>query len=301
MVPEGNPWSCDCRVKKLKSVIRFLFPNRTCMEPKKLRGKNWHILKAGAFSCWIRIISEQNISNSTVHDDTVILSCMAEAFPEPNLTWMHANRTLDLDKTNHKYRLSSSHLNDTMYCYNLTIFNVTSADRGLYTCKLTNIEQAVEKRFNSTIKPAKLPVILAPIDSVIIADVETENFTLACKVSSIPRPDIKWIYLDADNDMNMEQTYVFNSTGMESDSYWSNLTISHLSPRYNGKYMCIASSSKGQVTRVIMLMTRSYLPTSLLFYMIVGCGIIIILMLIFIIKCINRFYVTQHMTQSKLH
>ncbi|GLV39145.1 kekkon 3 [Carabus blaptoides fortunei] len=294
--PYGNPWSCDCRMKKLKSVIRFLFPQPTCMEPENLRDTNWHILKPNALSCWLHIILQQTVTNITVHDDSVVLSCITEAFPEPNIKWMHLNKILDLDNATHKYHLSRSYLNHTMYYYNLTILNVSSTDKGLYTCKLNNTEQEVEKRFNLTIKPAKLPVILAPTDSTITADVETNNFTLACKVSSIPRPNIKWIYLGVDSDT--EQTIMINSVGIESDSYWANLTISQLSPKYNGKYWCMASNSKGQVTKLILLKTRSYLSNWLIFFMILGCGFIIFLTLVFIMKCFIRFYATQNETKD---
>lgn len=74
----------------------------------------------------------QNPSNQVINiSDTITISCLIKGIPNPNITWLKDNQTVDASK----YRTSSIGISTLS---TLTFENVTIFDDGTYRCKGEN-------------------------------------------------------------------------------------------------------------------------------------------------------------------
>lgn len=79
----------------------------------------------------------RNPSSQTINiSDTVTISCQINGIPNPTVTWLKGNRTIDISK----YTTTSIGISELS---NLTLTNVTIADSGKYRCKGENVADRI--------------------------------------------------------------------------------------------------------------------------------------------------------------
>ena len=81
------------------------------------------------------IISDiTDVSNS--QSDVAIFVCQVVGQPIPNISWYFNDVMIS---NSSKYMIVSNSLNTTTTENTLTVYNITSADVGVYTCTATNV------------------------------------------------------------------------------------------------------------------------------------------------------------------
>ncbi|XP_051172531.1 uncharacterized protein LOC127288873 [Leptopilina boulardi] len=148
---DNNPWNCNCFLKELRdwTIKRKLYTKQTtCQHPSYLYGKKWDEVSSDEFACQPRI---QTIvpSSRQVHvesGESVRFDCLAVGIPQPRIHWIHRSRILN--NSTRRHHSSSTTPNsgaetlgytvteniDSSGWVNLTVPNVTAADRGEYVC-----------------------------------------------------------------------------------------------------------------------------------------------------------------------
>ena len=81
------------------------------------------------------IISDINDVNED-ESNLAIFICQAVGQPIPNISWYFNDVMIS---NSSKYMIVSNSLNTTTTENTLTVYNITSADVGVYTCTATNV------------------------------------------------------------------------------------------------------------------------------------------------------------------
>ncbi|XP_055713480.1 leucine-rich repeat-containing protein 24 [Phlebotomus papatasi] len=143
---DENPWNCDCRLRHFRNwyLQHYSHGNSlTCKRPFTFSGRIWEQVAEDQFGCAPRVelfsdglLSEDIGSNVSYH-------CLVTGDPKPEIIWDFNGKILDSDSL--LYSLESSgpesigEVWDQQAWSNLTIFNVTNYDSGVYTCSARNI------------------------------------------------------------------------------------------------------------------------------------------------------------------
>ena len=71
------------------------------------------------------------------HTGNVTFLCITVGEPVPTITW-YFNNSVSIQKSTSKYMIVSKSKNITTTENTLTVYNVTSSDAGIFTCKSMN-------------------------------------------------------------------------------------------------------------------------------------------------------------------
>ena len=96
------------------------------------------MLKFILFGCVV-IPSIENTIDDEIrnHSDSVTFLCITVGEPVPTITW-HFDSSVSIQQNTSKYMIVSRSLNKTTTENTLTVYNVTSSDAGIFTCKSVN-------------------------------------------------------------------------------------------------------------------------------------------------------------------
>ena len=134
----NNPWNCNCHLKKLRdwTIERKLYTKlTTCKQPVHLAGKKWDKVSSDQFACPPRIKTTIPSARKIVEKgDDVTLNCLAVGIPRPRIIWVHRSRVLDNSTTRHSGSEKGYFLTEVNGWANLTIPDITLADKGNYLC-----------------------------------------------------------------------------------------------------------------------------------------------------------------------
>ena len=82
------------------------------------------------------VIISDITDKSDSESDLAIFICQAVGRPIPNISWYFNDVMIS---NSSKYMIVSNSLNTTTTENTLTVYNITSADVGVYTCTATNV------------------------------------------------------------------------------------------------------------------------------------------------------------------
>lgn len=259
---QENPLTCDCRLKNLHKIMKkqnfYNYTQPVCSNPAVLKGNQLRLLRLSDYKCWlnITIIPEKQLTIYDARNTT--FNCLVDAIPEPNVNWFHNNNLINLNKEKHKYFFNSSAINNTtQHNYNLTIFNVTVEDNGIYSCIANNTEIKSSLNFTlNIIKSIHPKVEILQNPSKI--NWEIDNYNLSCKYSGVPKPTTYWIYNNTKIINSTDQEFIIKHSINSNDlmnTFWVNLTIKTVNYKHKGEYTCIAiaNSDKTNVNKTVEL------------------------------------------------
>lgn len=134
----NNPWNCNCHLKKFRdwTIERKLYTKpTTCKQPPSLAGKLWDEVTSDDFACRPKILSIGPTSKLEIGRGDAHLSCRASGVPRPRITWLHRSRILNnLTRRHGNGEAKGYILSESNDWTNLTVPDVTSADKGEYVC-----------------------------------------------------------------------------------------------------------------------------------------------------------------------
>lgn len=133
---EGNPWNCNCKLRKfrnwyIKSNLNSI--NLLCSSPNVLRNKEWQAIEEIQFGCppTVEVFSD-DLFNVDIGSN-VTFSCLIYGDPPPVVTWELNGRDIVNDNI-----LTEDETDGDRQWQNITIFNITNYDTGVYVCTAKN-------------------------------------------------------------------------------------------------------------------------------------------------------------------
>nr|XP_018917195.1 PREDICTED: protein amalgam-like isoform X1 [Bemisia tabaci] len=142
------------------------------------------------------IIKTQPMTITVEKGQTAILPCEFQDLGNTQTMWLMNSQQLFIgaykfDQSNTRFNLTSK-LEETGI-YNLKITNVTSADAGIWTCKLL-LTQTHQPHISHKLE-VKLPAAIQKIEPSGVHKVQKGSpLHLKCEVTGSPIPEVKWIH-----------------------------------------------------------------------------------------------------------
>lgn len=133
---EGNPWMCNCKLRKfrnwyIKSNLNSI--SLLCSAPNVLRNKEWQAVEEVQYGCPPTVeVHSDDLFNVDIGSN-VTFSCLIHGDPVPVVTWELNGRDIVNDNV-----LTEDDSNDERLWRNITIFNITNYDAGVYVCSAKN-------------------------------------------------------------------------------------------------------------------------------------------------------------------
>ncbi|XP_062242227.1 neural cell adhesion molecule 1b isoform X10 [Platichthys flesus] len=172
-----------------------------------------------------------------------MLTCAADGFPEPMVTWTRGEVVLDAGE---KYSFNEDGSE-------ITIMDVTKLDEGDYTCIAKN-------KAGETAQELSLRVFVKPRITFIVNQSTSEmeeQVTLTCEASGDPTPTINWSY--GERDFTEGEQSLDGNVVVRSDARVSSLTLKYVKYTDAGSYLCTATSAIGEDSQSAYLEVR-YAP-----------------------------------------
>uniref|UniRef100_A0A336M660 CSON012429 protein n=1 Tax=Culicoides sonorensis TaxID=179676 RepID=A0A336M660_CULSO len=157
LILEDNPWNCDCTLKRFKIWYNRKggFPSLTCHEPSALKDKKWEVIDTDDFGCppTIEILRDEfQVEDVGLN---ITYKCLSHGEPLPTIIWDVNGKMIEESET---VRIEEEKMENNELWSNLTLFNLSSYDAGIYTCSAQNKFGFVNKNFSLI-----LPEIVGPI------------------------------------------------------------------------------------------------------------------------------------------
>ncbi|XP_045078510.1 neural cell adhesion molecule 1-like isoform X3 [Coregonus clupeaformis] len=200
------------------------------------------------------IRTRQSEVNATADiNQSVMLACDADGFPEPTVTWARKSIVLESDD---KYGLNDDGSE-------LIIKDVKKVDEGDYTCIARN--KAGEKEEEVSLNVFMQPKITYLVNQT--ASELEEQITLTCEASGDPTPTITWsfgsrVFTEREQaSWTRPETYesLDGNVVVRSHARVSSLTLKYVQYTDGGHYLCTARNSIGQDQQTMYLEVR-YAP-----------------------------------------
>lgn len=133
---EGNPWRCDCHLRHFRNwytQTNLHSASLTCDQPLALHGQVWDAIDEQQFGCVPTVdVFSDDLFNVDLGSN-VTLGCLIYGDPLPTVTWELNGRDIVNDNV-----LAEDETHTDRQWRNITIFNITNYDAGIYVCMAKN-------------------------------------------------------------------------------------------------------------------------------------------------------------------
>lgn len=144
-----NPWTCDCRLRELKSWLakHKLISTPSCSAPTRLANRPFSDLPIEEFACKPDILSMNRVVLATVGENATII-CRTEAMPSANINWYWNGRLLQSGTNfNSHQRIYINEDGEAKKRSTLVITNTQELDSNEFYCVADNKGGNAEANF----------------------------------------------------------------------------------------------------------------------------------------------------------
>ncbi|CAH0560294.1 unnamed protein product [Brassicogethes aeneus] len=138
---DGNPWRCDCELRGFRDWFlssRLHSIPLTCSEPEQVAAREWNYVESAEFACPPQVfVSPQNQVQAEAGGN-VTLGCRVVGDPEPQVSWQYEGYAI-----NHTWLVIEAEEGLLDKWANISVYNVSDVDVGVYTCVAKNVLQTV--------------------------------------------------------------------------------------------------------------------------------------------------------------
>lgn len=135
---DGNPWRCDCRLRDFRNWLLqsnlYSIP-LTCVDPPALAGLRWNDIPMEEFACGPNVTITEKMIQEEIGGN-VTFRCHVEGDPEPEVAWLFNGKPINGSIGDQVYLDEQVGLDKWVV---LSVYNVTEAGAGEYTCLAKNI------------------------------------------------------------------------------------------------------------------------------------------------------------------
>ncbi|KAL1506749.1 hypothetical protein ABEB36_006052 [Hypothenemus hampei] len=161
---QGNPWRCDCELRGfrnwfLSSKLDAVSP--VCHEPEILAGQPWP--DASEFACVPQVFAYPQQQVQAEAGGNISFGCHVIGDPEPKVSWLFEGHPI-----NHTWLVIEAEEGVLDKWANITVYNVSEVDVGLYTCEARNILDVAEVNVSLVLPEVVTATTLSKNDSVVV-------------------------------------------------------------------------------------------------------------------------------------
>ncbi|KAK9885672.1 hypothetical protein WA026_012434 [Henosepilachna vigintioctopunctata] len=134
---DGNPWKCDCQLRGFRNW--FLASNLhssqlTCSEPEFIYDRLWEDVHSEEFACSPEVNVSPFNEVQAEAGGNVTFGCHVMGDPEPQVSWLFEGYPI-----NHTWLIIEAEEGLLNKWANISVYNVSEIDVGVYTCMAKNI------------------------------------------------------------------------------------------------------------------------------------------------------------------
>lgn len=144
---EGNPWRCDCELRGFRDwflLSKLHSVSLTCADPERLADRLWENVRSEEFACPPKVFVHPQTQVQAEAGGNVSFGCHVTGDPEPQVSWLYEGYPI-----NHTWLVIEAEEGLLDKWSNISVYNVSDADTGVYTCTATNILDTIS--FNMTL------------------------------------------------------------------------------------------------------------------------------------------------------
>lgn len=163
---DSNPWRCDCDLRVFRDW--FLTSNLhsvslTCSEPDVLRNRLWEEVPTEDFACAPEVTLTSQTQVQVEAGGNVSFGCHVIGDPEPKVTWMFEGSPI-----NHSWVILEAEEGILDKWANISVFNVSDADAGVYSCVAKNSLAVVSRNVTLVLPEVVTATTLSKSDSGLV-------------------------------------------------------------------------------------------------------------------------------------
>lgn len=163
---DGNPWRCDCDLRGFRDwflASKLHSVSLTCAEPESLSNKVWEDVTSGEFACPPQVFGFPPQQVQAEAGGNISFGCHVLGDPEPQVSWLYEGYPI-----NHTWLVVEAEEGLLDKWTNISIYNVSEADVGLYTCVAKNILDTASTNVSLVLPEVVTATTLSKSDTKIV-------------------------------------------------------------------------------------------------------------------------------------
>ncbi|KAJ8942260.1 hypothetical protein NQ318_008004 [Aromia moschata] len=163
---DGNPWRCDCELRGFRDwflASKLHSVSLTCSQPDALSDRLWEDVPSEEFACSPQVFVHPQQQVQAEAGGNVSFSCHVMGDPEPQVSWYYEGYLIN--HTSSKVEAEEGLLDKWA---NISVYNVSDADVGLYTCVAKNILDSASANVSLVLPEVVTATTLSKSDTTIV-------------------------------------------------------------------------------------------------------------------------------------
>ncbi|KAG5890459.1 hypothetical protein JTB14_031271 [Gonioctena quinquepunctata] len=163
---DGNPWRCDCNLRGFRDwflASKLHSVSLICAEPEAMKERQWEEVSSGDFACPPQVFANPQHIVQAEGGGNISFGCHIFGDPEPQVSWLYEGYPI-----NHTWLVVEAEEGLLDKWANISIYNVSDADVGLYTCVARNILDSASVNVSLVLPEVVTATTLSKSDTKIV-------------------------------------------------------------------------------------------------------------------------------------